>query len=218
MLEYRELTQLLEATIETLYMLGLSGLLTVILGIPLGIMLFLTDKGQLLENSTLNRIIGLIVNVFRSIPFIILIVLIMPLTRVIVGTTIGPTAATVPLIIGATPFFARLVETALREVNKGVVEAAISMGANVFQIIWKVYLPEALPSILSGITVTLVALIGYSAMAGVVGGGGLGNMAIVYGYQMYNTPVMLSTTFVILLLVIFIQFLGDFLARKIDKK
>ncbi|OEF99406.1 methionine ABC transporter permease [Vulcanibacillus modesticaldus] len=218
LLEYRELTQLLEATIETLYMLGLSGLLTVILGIPLGIMLFLTDKGQLLENSTLNRIIGLIVNVFRSIPFIILIVLIMPLTRVIVGTTIGPTAATVPLIIGATPFFARLVETALREVNKGVVEAAISMGANVFQIIWKVYLPEALPSILSGITVTLVALIGYSAMAGVVGGGGLGNMAIVYGYQMYNTPVMLSTTFVILLLVIFIQFLGDFLARKIDKK
>lgn len=218
MLEYREWIQLWEATLDTLYMVGISGVITVLLGTPLGVLLVLTDKGQLLENRFVNKFLGIIVNIFRSIPFIILIVLLMPITRKIVGTTIGPTAATVPLIVGAAPFFARLVETSIREVNKGVVEAALSMGANVFQIVKKVYLPESLPSILSGITVTIVALIGYSAMAGVVGGGGLGSMAIVYGYQQYNTPIMLVTTAVILILVQIVQSFGDLLSRKIDKK
>lgn len=218
MLEYREWIQLWEATLDTLYMVGISGVITVLLGTPLGVLLVLTDKDQLLENRFANKFLGIIVNTFRSIPFIILIVLLMPITRKIVGTTIGPTAATVPLIVGAAPFFARLVETSIREVNKGVVEAALSMGANVFQIVKKVYLPESLPSILSGITVTIVALIGYSAMAGVVGGGGLGSMAIVYGYQQYNTPIMLVTTAVILILVQIVQSFGDLLSRKIDKK
>lgn len=218
MLEYREWIQLWEATLDTLYMVGISGIITVLLGTPLGVLLVLTDKDQLLENKLLNKFLGIIVNTFRSIPFIILIVLLMPITRKIVGTTIGPTAATVPLIVGAAPFFARLVETAIREVNKGVVEAALSMGANVYQIVRKVYLPESLPSILSGITVTIVALIGYSAMAGVVGGGGLGSMAIIYGYQQYDTPIMLVTTAVILLLVQIVQSFGDLLSRKIDKK
>ncbi|MFV9511362.1 methionine ABC transporter permease [Tepidibacillus sp. LV47] len=217
-LEPNEWTEVLQATLETIYMVGLSGLFTVILGIPLGIFLVLTDKGQLLENRVVNLILSVIVNVFRSIPFIILMVLLIPFTRTIVGTPIGSTAATVPLIVGAAPFFARLVETSLREVNKGVIEAALSMGANIRQIIFKVYLPEAMPSIISGITVTLVALIGYSAMAGVLGGGGLGNMAIIYGYQLYNTPVMLVTTAIILLLVQLVQTLGDTISRRIDKK
>jgi len=218
MLEYGEWIQLWEATLDTLYMVGISGVVTVLLGTPLGVLLVLTDKDQLLENRFVNKFLGITVNIFRSIPFIILIVLLMPITRKIVGTTIGPTAATVPLIVGAAPFFARLVETSIREVNKGVVEAALSMGASVFQVVKKVYLPESLPAILSGITVTVVALIGYSAMAGVVGGGGLGSMAIVYGYQQYNTPIMLVTTVVILLLVQVVQSFGDLLSRKIDKK
>lgn len=218
MLDHNELVLLLEATIDTLYMVGISGLLTVILGTPLGIFLVLTDKGQLLENKLINIFLSIIVNIFRSIPFIILMVLLIPVTRQIVGTTIGPTAATVPLIVGAAPFFARLVETSLREVNKGVIEAAISVGANVMQIVRKVYLPEALPSIFSGITVTLVALISYSAMAGVVGGGGLGNMAIIYGYQLYNMPVMFVTTGVILILVQLVQSIGEYISKRIDKK
>jgi len=218
MLETREWIQLWEATIDTLYMVGISGFLTVAIGIPLGILLVITDRGQLLENKLFNKLIAIFVNIFRSIPFIILIVLLTPITRKIVGTSIGPTAATVPLIVGAAPFFARLVETSIREVNKGVVEAAESMGANIIQIVRKVYLPEALPSILSGITVTIVALISYSAMAGVVGGGGLGSMAIIYGYNQYNTPVMLVTTAVILILVQIIQSFGDILSKKTNKK
>ena len=218
LLEASQWEQLWKATLDTLYMIGVSGLFTILLGVPLGIFLVLSDKDQLLENRFINIILAIIVNIFRSIPFIILMVLLIPFTRQIVGTTIGSTAATVPLIVGAAPFFARLVETSLREVNKGVIEAAVSMGANTRQIITKVYLPEAMPSILSGITVTLVALISYSAMAGVVGGGGLGDMAIIYGYQQYDTPVMLVTTAVILILVQIVQSIGDLISRKIDKK
>lgn len=218
MLESNELIQLYEATLETIYMVGISGLFAIILGAPLGILLVLTDKEQMLENRLLNKILGSIINIFRSIPFIILIVLLMPLSRAIVGTSLGPTAATVPLIFGAAPFFARLVETSIREVNKGVIEAALAMGANVSQVVRKVYLPESLPSIVSGITVTLVALVGYSAMAGVVGGGGLGSMAIIYGYNQYNTPVMVTTTVIIILLVQLIQAFGDYISKKIDKK
>jgi len=217
-LEHKVWVQLFDEVVNTLYMIGISGVFTVLLGTPLGILLVLTDKGQLMENVTLNKLLGIIVNIFRSIPFIILMVLLLPVTRKIVGTAIGPTAATVPLIISAAPFFARLVETSLREVNKGVVEAAISMGANVWQIVRKVYIPEALPSIFSGVTVTLVALIGYSAMAGLLGGRGLGDMAIVYGYQQYNTPVMLVTTAVIVIIVQIVQSFGDYLSKKIDKK
>ncbi len=218
MLSYSEFQQLIQATLETLFMVGISGVFTVLIGTPLGILLVLTDKGQLKENALINKVLGIIVNIFRSVPFIILIVLLMPFTRKIVGTSIGPTAATIPLIVGAAPFFARLVETSLREVEKGVIEAAISMGASVFQIVKKVYLPESLPSILSGITVTIVALISYSAMAGVVGGGGLGNMAIIYGYNLYNTPVMIVTTIVLLVLVQIVQSSGDLFSRRIDKK
>lgn len=218
MLGFKEWIQLGEALLETLYMIGISGLFAILLGAPLGIILVLTDKGQLLENQSTNKVIAITVNTLRSIPFIILIVLLIPFTRLIVGISIGPTAATVPLIIGAAPFFARLMETSMREVNKGVVEAAISMGASIREVVAKVYLKEALPSIVSGITVTLVALIGYSAMAGVVGGGGLGDMAIRYGYQRYNLPVMFITTAVIIALVQFVQVLGDYISKRLDKR
>jgi len=218
MLQPNEWIELLKATWETLYMVGISGVLSVLIGVPLGIFLVLTDKDQLLENKGMNTILAIVVNIFRSIPFIILMVLLIPFTEAIVGTAIGHTAATVPLFMGAAPFFARLVETSLREVNKGVIEAALSMGASTRQIILKVYLPEAMPSIISGVTVTLVALISYSAMAGVVGGGGLGNMAIMYGYQQYNTPVMLITTAFILVLVQVVQSSGDMISKRIDKK
>ncbi|WP_339061152.1 methionine ABC transporter permease [Tepidibacillus marianensis] len=218
MLQPNEWIELLKATWETLYMVGISGVLSVLIGVPLGIFLVLTDKDQLLENKGMNTILAIVVNIFRSIPFIILMVLLIPFTEIIAGSAIGPTAATVPLFVGAAPFFARLVETSLREVNKGVIEAALAMGANTRQIIMKVYLPEAMPSIISGVTVTLVALISYSAMAGVVGGGGLGNMAIMYGYQQYNTPVMLITTAFILVLVQLVQSFGDIISKRIDKK
>lgn len=218
MLASREWLQLWEAFLETIYMVSLSGAFSILLGAPLGIILVLTDKKQLLENAVVNKVVAVIVNSFRSIPFIILIVLLIPFTRLIVGISIGPTAATVPLIVGAAPFFARLVETALREVNRGVIEAALSMGASNWEIIRKVYLKEALPAIVSGITVTIVALISYSAMAGVVGGGGLGDLAIRYGYQRYNLPVMIVTTLVIIALVQIMQTIGDYAAKVLDKR
>jgi len=218
LLASREWLQLWEAFLETIYMVSLSGAFSILLGAPLGIILVLTDKKQLLENAVVNKVVAVIVNSFRSIPFIILIVLLIPFTRLIVGISIGPTAATVPLIVGAAPFFARLVETALREVNRGVIEAALSMGASNWEIIRKVYLKEALPAIVSGITVTIVALISYSAMAGVVGGGGLGDLAIRYGYQRYNLPVMIVTTLVIIALVQIMQTIGDYAAKVLDKR
>lgn len=208
----------MEATLETFYMVGASACLTVLLGLPLGVLLVITDKQQLLAAPVLNRVIGAIVNVGRSLPFIILLVALIPLTRAIVGRSIGSTAAIVPLTIGAVPFFARLVETALREVERGLVEAAQAMGATTWQIIAKVLLPEALPSLVLSFTITIIALLGYSAMAGTVGGGGLGDLAIRYGYNRFQTDVMIVTVILLVVLVQVIQMLGDLVARHIDKR
>ena len=186
---------------ETLQMTIISVVVAMIVGIPLGVVLVITGKGHILENLPLNRVLGAIVNALRSIPFIILMVAIIPLTRLIAGTSIGTTAACVPLTIAAIPFLARLVETSIREINAGVIEAAQAMGASPVQIIWKVLLPEALPTIIDNVTVLIVNLISYSAMAGAIGGGGLGDIAIRYGYTRWQTDIMIVT--VILLVILF---------------
>ena len=200
---------------ETLAMVAISGLAGALLGVPLGVWLRLTDHGGVRENAAVNRVVGGIVNAVRSTPFIILLVAIIPLTRFITGSSIGTAAAVVPLTIAAAPFVARLVETALREVDQGLIEAAQAMGASTWQIVWKVLLPEAMPGIVSALTTTLVSLTGYSAMAGAIGGGGLGDLGIRYGYQRFLPEVMLA---VVLILIVFVQVLqsaGDRLARRI---
>ncbi|MCB5236027.1 MULTISPECIES: methionine ABC transporter permease [Niallia] len=206
------------ATKETLFMTGFSIIFTFILGIILGITLFLTDKGNMWNNVFFNRIISAIVNIFRSIPFIILLVLLIPLTTLLIGTMIGPKAALPSLIIGAAPFYARLVEIGLREVDKGVIEAAKSMGAKPITVIFKVLLPESMPALVSGITVTTIALVGSTAMAGIIGAGGLGNLAYLQGFQRGNGDVTLVSTVIILIIVFIIQFIGDFITNKIDKR
>jgi D-methionine transport system permease protein len=205
--------QLVEATGETLYMVGVSALLTVLLGVPLGVLLTVTAPGALAPRPTLYRLLGLVVNLGRSLPFIILLFLVAPVTRGIVGTTIGSTAAIVPLTIGAVPFLARLVETSLREVAPGKVEAALSMGARRRDVVRTVLLPEARPSLIAGVTVTVVALISYSAMAGAVGGGGLGDFAIRFGYQQFRTDITLLTVVLLLVIVQALQWAGDRWAR-----
>ncbi|WP_306461595.1 methionine ABC transporter permease [Alkalicoccobacillus porphyridii] len=207
-----------EATYETLYMTSISLFATFILGILLGLLLYLTSRDSLWANKPLNAIIAAYVNITRSIPFIILLILIIPFTKFLVGTMLGPTAALPALIIGAAPFYARMVEIALREIDKGVIEAAQSMGASSSTIIFKVLLPESTPAIISGITVTAIALIGYTAMAGVAGGGGLGTLAYQEGFQRNNSDVMLVATIVILLIVFIIQWIGDFLTYITDKR
>ena len=207
--------QLVEATGETLYMVGVSALLTVLLGVPLGILLTVTAPGALAPRPVLNRFLGLVVNLGRSLPFIILLFLVAPVTRGIVGTTIGSTAAIVPLTIGAVPFLARLVETSLREVAPGKVEAAMSMGARRRDVVRTVLLPEARPSLIAGSTVTVVALISYSAMAGAVGGGGLGDFAIRFGYQQFRTDITLLTVVLLLVVVQALQWAGDHWARRL---
>ncbi|MFO1445265.1 ABC transporter permease [Bacillus sp. Bva_UNVM-123] len=207
-----------EATVETLYMTSISVIATFILGIILGLLLFLTSKGNILENGVINKIISAIVNIFRSIPFLILIVLLIPFTKLLVGTMIGENAALPALIVGAAPFYARMVEIALREIDKGVLEAAKSMGAKTTTIIWKVLLPESMPALVSGITVTAIALVGYTAMAGVIGAGGLGSLAFLEGFQRTRTDVTLVCTIVILIIVFIIQFIGDFITAKLDKR
>jgi D-methionine transport system permease protein len=207
--------QLMEATGETLYMVGVSALLTVLLGIPLGILLTVTAPGALAPRPLLNRFLGVVVNLGRSLPFIILLFLVAPVTRGIVGTTIGSTAAIVPLTIGAVPFLARLVETSLREVAPGKVEAAMAMGARRRDVVRTVLLPEALPSLIAGSTVTVVALISYSAMAGAVGGGGLGDFAIRFGYQQFRTDITLLTVALLLVIVQALQWAGDRWARRL---
>ena len=206
------------ATIETAYMTSISVVITFILGILLGLLLFLTSKGNLLENKLINGITSSVVNIFRSIPFIILIVLLIPFTKVLVGTIIGANAALPALIIGAAPFYARMVEIALREIDKGVIEAARSMGAKTSTIIWRVLLPESMPALVSGITVTAIAIVGYTAMAGFVGAGGLGNLAFLDGFQKFNTVVTVVCTVIILIIVFIIQFIGDTITRKLDKR
>jgi D-methionine transport system permease protein len=210
--------KIVDATIETLYMTGVSVAATFVLGIILGLLLFLTSKGNIWENRLINSIISSFVNIFRSIPFIILIILLIPFTKAIVGSMLGANAALPALIVGAAPFYARLVEIALREIDKGVIEAAKSMGARTTEIIWKVLLPESLPALVSGITVTAIALVGYTAMAGVVGAGGLGNLAYLEGFQRSNHDVTAVATVLILLIVFIIQFIGDYVTSKIDKR
>lgn len=207
-----------EATIETLYMTGISVLATFILGILLGLLLFLTAKGNIWENKAVYTVVSAFVNIFRSIPFIILIVLLIPFTKAIVGTMIGENAALPALIIGAAPFYARMVEIGLREIDKGVIEAAKAMGAKTSTIIFKVLLPESMPALVSGITVTAIALVGYTAMAGVIGAGGLGNLAYLDGYQRSRNDVTLVATVVILVIVFVIQLIGDLFTNKLDKR
>ncbi|MGG3451640.1 methionine ABC transporter permease [Domibacillus aminovorans] len=207
-----------EATLQTLYMTSISVVITFVLGLLLGLLLFLTSKGQLWENKAVYGITAVIVNVFRSIPFIILIVLLIPFTKAIIGTIIGENAALPALIIGAAPFYARMVEIALREIDKGVIEAARAMGASTSTIIRKVLIPESLPALVSGLTVTAIALVGYTAMAGVIGAGGLGNLAFLDGFQRSRNDVTLMATIVILIIVFIIQFIGDTFTRKLDKR
>ncbi|PJN88489.1 methionine ABC transporter permease [Bacillus sp. mrc49] len=210
--------KMIEATKETLYMTSISVVATFFIGILLGLVLFLTGKGNMWQNRTANGIISALVNIFRSIPFIILIVLLIPFTKALVGSMIGVNAALPALIIGAAPFYARMVEIGLREIDKGVIEAAKSMGAKTSTIIWKVLLPESMPALVSGITVTSIALVGYTAMAGVIGAGGLGNLAYLEGYQRSQNDVTLVATIVILIIVFIIQIIGDVITSKLDKR
>ncbi|MBU9712979.1 methionine ABC transporter permease [Evansella tamaricis] len=207
-----------EATLETIYMASISLVLTFVFGILLGLLLFLTDTGNLWENKGIQTVTAAFVNIFRSVPFIILIVLLIPFTTFIVGSFLGPSAALPALIIGASPFYARLVEIALREIDKGVIEAAKSMGASNRQIIFKVLLPESLPALVSGITVTAIALVSFTAMAGVIGAGGLGDLAYRHGFQRSREDVTLMATIIVLVIVFIIQFIGDRLTNKLDKR
>ena len=210
--------KLWEATVETIYMTSISVAATFVIGLVLGLILYLTSKGNLWENRPANLIVSTVVNVFRSIPFIILIVLLIPFTRMLMGTMLGANAALPALIIGAAPFYARMVEIALREIDKGVIEASQSMGATNWQIIYKVLIPESLPALISGITVTAIALVSYTAMAGVIGAGGLGHFAYLEGFQRNNTTVTMVATIAILLIVFIIQWIGDYFTYKTDKR
>ena len=209
---------LFESLGETLYMVAVSMICASILGIPLGILLVVTEKGEILACPAINKPLAFIINMIRSIPFIILMVAIIPFTRFLVHTSIGTTAAIVPLTIAAVPYIARMVETSIREIPSGLIEAAGSMGATPMQIIRKVLLPEALPSILESLPVVIVSLVGASAMAGTIGGGGLGDLAIRYGYQRFQADVMIATIIVLVIVVQLIQFIGNYLSRKADKR
>src|SRR3954454_5441210 len=209
---------LVNATIETLYMVGLAGLMGTLMGLPLGVLLATSGRGELLQNLTFNRVAGLIVNATRSTPFIILVVAIIPFTRLIAGTSIGSGAAIVPLTIAATPFIARLVEAAIREVDAGLIETASSFGATPMQIVLKVLIPEALPGLLLALTLAVVSLLGYSAMVGAVGGGGLGDLGIRYGYQRFMPEMMLAVVVVLIALVQLVQSAGDYLARRVNRR
>ncbi|MBT2657435.1 ABC transporter permease [Bacillus sp. ISL-18] len=210
--------QLIAATQETIYMTSISVLATFILGLLLGLLLFLTEEGNIWQNKVINIIIAGFVNIFRSIPFIILIVLLIPFTKILVGSMLGANAALPALIIGAAPFYARMVEIALREIDKGVIEASQSMGATHGHIIFKVLIPESLPALISGITVTAISLVGFTAMAGVIGAGGLGHFAYLEGFQRNRPIITLIATVAILILVFIIQFIGDYFTKKTDKR
>ena len=209
---------ILEATLDTLYMVAVSGVIAALVGIPLGVLLYVTRPGQILAQPVLQSVLGIITNIGRSIPFIILMVAIIPFTRMLVGSSIGTNAAAVPLTIAAIPFIARLVEGALNEISPGLVEAAQSMGATPWQIITKVLLPEARGGIFTALPVTAVTLVSYSAMAGAVGGGGLGDLGIRYGYNRFNPTIMLITVAILVVMVQAFQSLGDYLVRKSDHK
>ncbi|MBU9673117.1 ABC transporter permease [Planococcus sp. CP5-4] len=210
-------SQILEALWETLYMTGASFVFSLFIGLPLGILLVVTRKGHLLENEAVFNVLNIVINIFRSVPFIILMVAIIPLTRIIVGTSIGTAAAIVPLVFYAGPYIARLIENSLLEVDKGVIEAAQAMGASPGQIIFRFLIPEALSSLVLALTIAIVGLIGASAMAGAIGGGGLGDLAITYGYQRFDTLVMLLTVAILVVLVQGVQSLGNFMSRKVRR-
>lgn len=218
MLNPQVLQMLWSALLETLYMVAGSALFGNLIGIPLGILVVVTGPGHILPNAFIHRVTGVVVNIGRSIPFIILMVAIIPFTRWVVGTSIGTTAAIVPLAVAAIPYIARLVETALNEVDLGVIEAAQSMGATPWQVIYKVLLPESLPALVLGVTITTISLVGYSAMAGAIGAGGLGDLAIRYGYQRFRGDVMLQTVIVLVVLVQLIQMVGNAIARRVDHR
>ncbi len=207
-----------KAMSQTLQMVGIAGVLGSLIGLPIGIFLATSGRGELFPAPVANRVIGLVVNAARSTPFIILVVAIIPFTRFVTGTSIGTYAAIVPLTIATIPFFARLVESAIREIDKGLIEAARAMGASPVQIVWKVLLPEARPSLVLALTMTLVSLIGFSAMVGAVGGGGLGDLGIRYGYQRFMPDVMLAVVVVLIVLVQAVQSIGDRIARRFDRR
>lgn len=206
------------ASLDTLNMLGGSLLFTVLLGLPLGVLLFLTGPRQLFEQKALYGLLSLLVNVLRSVPFVILLILMIPLTVLITGTSLGVAGAIPPLVVGATPFFARLVETALREVDRGIIEALQAMGASTLQIITRALLPEALPGLIAAVTVTAITLVSYTAMSGLIGGGGLGDLAVRYGYQRYQPDVMAVTVILLLVLVQVLQTAGDKLVVHFSRK
>ncbi|MDF5728202.1 MAG: ABC transporter permease [Rhizonema sp. PD38] len=206
------------ATVETFYMVGISAFVAVLLGLPMGLLVAMTSPNNILVTPILHRVLSAIVNTGRSFPFIILFVVLTPLTRLIVGTSIGSTAALVPLSLASIPFFARIAEASILEIDKGLIEAAEAMGCNYWQIVLKVLIPEALPSLVLGITILIVSLLNASAMAGAVGGGGLGNLAIQYGYQRFDVGVMFATIVVLIILVQFIQWIGDILSQTLRRK
>jgi len=210
--------QIIEAVIETIQMVGFSFIFSIVLGLPLGILLFATRKGQILENQPFFTILNAVINIFRSVPFIILLVAIIPVTRLIVGTSIGTSAAIVPLVFYAGPYIARLVESSLLEVDEGVLEAANAMGATPFQTIFRFLLPEALSSLVVNFTIATIGLIGASAMAGTVGGGGIGDLAITYGYQRFDTTTMLITVVILIVMVQGLQSFGNVLSKKIRRR
>ncbi|WP_394073119.1 methionine ABC transporter permease [Xanthobacter autotrophicus] len=209
---------IIDATQQTLYMVAVSGILGTVAGLPLGVFLATSRKGELFAAPLANHVLGLVVNAARSTPFIILVVAIIPFTRLVAGTSIGTNAAIVPLTVAAAPFIARLIEAAIREVDQGLVEAARAMGASPLQIVAKVLLPEALPAITLALTLAAVSLLGYSAMVGAVGGGGLGDLGIRFGYQRFMPEVMAAVVIVLILLVQGVQTLGDLIARRLDKR
>ncbi len=206
---------LVNGTLETLYMVGLAALFTVLIGLPLGVLLFISRRQGLVPMPRLNAVLGAVINTGRSLPFIVLLIALIPFTRLLVGTTLGSTAAIVPITIGAFPFFARLTENALDEVDYGRIEAVLSMGGSVWHVIAKALLPEALPALLAATTLTIVMLIGFSSMAGVIGGGGLGDLAIRYGYQRFNDQIMVGTVLILVLMVQAVQMGGDRLVRSL---
>ncbi|MBR7799418.1 methionine ABC transporter permease [Undibacterium fentianense] len=207
-----------QATLDTLTMTGVSLIFTILLGLPLGVLLFLTSKQQLLEQRGIYALLSFVVNMLRSVPFIILLIVLIPFTLLLVGTSLGVAGTIPPLVIGTTPFFARLVENVLRDVDKGIIEACQAMGAKTHQIILQALLPEALPGLLAATTVTTIALVSYSAMSGVIGGGGLGDLALRYGYQRFQTEVMVVTVAILVILVQLFQWWGDLLVAKFTRK
>lgn len=203
---------------ETITMIGIALGIALVIGLPLGILLFITDKGLFWQNRVVNGVVGFLANLIRSIPFIILLVALFPLTNLIVGTTIGPVAASVSLSVAAIPYFARLVEGSLRDIDKGVIEATIAVGATPWMLIKDVLIPEAKSSIIRGVTLTVISLVAYSAMAGVVGGGGIGDLAIRFGYYRYDNTIMISTVAILIIIVQVLQFAGEKIAKSVDKR